>query len=99
LTVEDWIAAQRNKETLYCFYFPYVTDFAVRKSRCVENRGGRRCMATELKQTIESVMDLQHQWTAVKTPAMDSRGELIRDTIPRLLRPLADGRNHEVSGS
>jgi hypothetical protein len=56
-------------------------------------------MATELKQAIEAVLALQHQWTAVKTEAMDSRGELIRNTIPRLLRPLADERGHEAFGS
>jgi 5-methylcytosine-specific restriction protein B len=56
-------------------------------------------MSTELTQAIETVLKLQHQWTAVKTPAMDERGELIRSTIPRLLRPLADGRSHEVQGS
>jgi hypothetical protein len=56
-------------------------------------------MATELRDALKSVLELQHQWTAVKTPAMDARGGLIRNAIPALLRPRADERNHEVFGS
>ncbi|MDQ1469700.1 MAG: hypothetical protein QOJ99_1180 [Bryobacterales bacterium] len=56
-------------------------------------------MTTELTDALRAVLDLQHQWTAVKTPAMDARGELIRNRIPNLLRSLADECHFEVYGS
>jgi hypothetical protein len=56
-------------------------------------------MTGELTDGLRAVLDLQHEWTAVKTPAMDTRGELIRSRLPNLLRSLADGRHFEVYGS
>lgn len=52
-----------------------------------------------IKEAIDSVLTLQPEWTSKNSAAMQQRGELIRNALPRLLRPLCTGIGLQVAGS
>jgi hypothetical protein len=51
-----------------------------------------------LTSAIENVLNLQKHWTANKTTDMGNRGEIIRNTIPELLKPLAERYGLKAEG-
>ncbi len=55
-------------------------------------------MTQTLQASLKAVLDLQRQWSSENTPPMKERGELIRDGIPALLKPLAKQHIMEVEG-
>lgn len=56
-------------------------------------------MAQTLQDSLKSVLTLQGKWSAENTPQMQERGELIRNAIPALLKPLALKQGMTVEGS
>jgi hypothetical protein len=52
-----------------------------------------------LSQALEEVLKYQRSWTAIKTPDMEARGRLIRNTIPELLSESASASGYKVEGS
>ena len=56
-------------------------------------------MAQTLQDSLKSVLSLQGKWSAENPPPMQERGELIRNGIPALLKPLALKHGMTVEGS
>jgi hypothetical protein len=56
-------------------------------------------MAQTLQDSLKSVLTLQGKWSAENTSPMQERGELIRNGIPALLKPLALKHGTTVEGS
>jgi MoxR-like ATPase len=51
-----------------------------------------------IKETIDSILDLQPQWSATNSDAMRQRGILIRKELPALLRPFCGSVGLDVEG-
>lgn len=51
-----------------------------------------------LQDSLQSVLGLQGEWSAENSQAMQKRGELIRNRIPALLKPLSEQYGMEVEG-
>lgn len=54
---------------------------------------------TELANALDSVLALQPTWNSIKTPEMDERGILVRQTIPKFLEQRMGTRHLKVRGS
>lgn len=46
--------------------------------------------APNVRNVILEILDLQREWTATNTPAMDRRGQLIRNKLPQIIRARAE---------
>src|SRR5437899_1584293 len=55
-------------------------------------------MAQTLQDALQSVLNLQGKWSAENTQPMQERGNLIRNGIPALLKPLAQRDGMDVEG-
>src|SRR5215469_17265426 len=55
-------------------------------------------MTETLQDALKAVLDLQGEWSAENSQPMQQRGELIRNTIPALFKPLCEQHRLSVEG-
>ena len=77
--------------------WPEVEAIAVEDPTPGEPPSGSSAKSMELTEMVRRVMELQSSWTSTNTDEMKERGELIRNSIPEVLRSCySDGEFEEI---